>query len=319
MNKNIRGVLILLLMLQMMAKNVSAAAIPIVADAPTSIPAEGSYRPSYYTQLSELRAKMEEEAAKVATFQHTVKQGETLTAIAKKYGTSVQLLMQVNNMQNPNFIYTGQILTLVSDEEAAADYVAPVIHRLQRGETVWQLAKRYQADVEEILAANNIEDPKKLEPGIELTIPGAVMPAVNTSQRGIASRAPKRAVNNVGFIWPCQGYISSGFGPRWGRFHYGLDIAANTGTPIMAIAGGVVTDAGWRPSYGYMVRIDHQNGWVSVYGHCSKLYVKEGQNVQRGQQIAAIGETGNATGPHLHLEIIGNGKHQNPLHYLPSR
>ncbi|NLZ94089.1 MAG: LysM peptidoglycan-binding domain-containing protein, partial [Firmicutes bacterium] len=120
MNKNIRGVLILLLMLQMMAKNVSAAAIPIVADAPTSIPAEGSYRPSYYTQLSELRAKMEEEAAKVATFQHTVKQGETLTAIAKKYGTSVQLLMQVNNMQNPNFIYTGQILTLVSDEEAAA-------------------------------------------------------------------------------------------------------------------------------------------------------------------------------------------------------
>ncbi|NLZ38051.1 MAG: M23 family metallopeptidase, partial [Firmicutes bacterium] len=164
-----------------------------------------------------------------------------------------------------------------------------------------------------------IEDPKKLKPGTELVIPGAVLPVANSSRRVVASRSPKRVTNNTGFIWPCQGYISSGYGPRWGRFHYGLDIAANLGTPIVAIAGGVVTDAGWRPSYGYMVRIDHQNGWASVYGHCSKLYVKAGQKVQRGQQIAAVGQTGNATGPHVHLEIWKDNQHQNPLHYLPAR
>src|SRR5690554_5677274 len=168
MHKNRISAILLLMMLQW-TSNVSAATIPVVADAPTSIPAESSYRPAYYTKLDELRTKVEKEAEQVATFQHTISRGETLTAIAKKYGTSVQLLMQVNNLQNPNFIYTGQVLTLVSDEEVAADYVAPVIHRLQRGETVWELAKHYQADVQEILAANNIEDPKKLEPGLELT------------------------------------------------------------------------------------------------------------------------------------------------------
>ena len=68
-----------------------------------------------------------------------------------------------------------------------------------------------------------------------------------------------------------------------------------------------------------MVRIDHQNGWVSVYGHCSKLYVQAGQQVSRGQQIAAVGQTGNATGPHVHFELMKNGRYQNPLKYLPAR
>lgn len=293
-----------------------AATVPVVADAPTAVPAESAFRPAYFTELDAVREQLKAQAA--ATFQHTIKRGETLSTIAKKYGLSVKLLAQTNNLSNPNFVYEGQVLTLVTNEEVAKNYLAPVIHRLQRGETVWQLAKRYQADVADILTANNITDAKKLEPGMELTIPGAVMPVSQTPHRIIAARSTDRP-SSTGFVWPTKGYISSGYGPRWGKFHYGLDIAANTGTPIVAVTSGRITDAGWRQGYGYMVRIDHQNGWVSVYGHCSKLYVKAGQQVRCGQQIAAVGQTGNATGPHLHLEMISSGKHQNPINYLPAR
>ncbi|MCR3921519.1 MAG: M23 family metallopeptidase [Firmicutes bacterium] len=313
-------IVVLMTLLVLLPQGAYATPTPVVADAPTSIPAESIYRPSYYTQLEELRVQLDEEEAAAATFQHTIARGETLTTIAKRYGTSVKLLMQTNNLQNPNFIYAGQVLTLVTDEKVAKSFVAPVVHSLQRGETIWELAKRYNAEVKEILAANDISDPKTLEPGQKLTIPGAIMPVVQTPTRVVASRTPTRVSNSSGiFVWPTKGYISSGYGPRWGKFHYGLDIAANTGTPIVAVASGTVTDAGWRQGYGYMVRIEHSSGWVSVYGHSSKLYVKAGQYVQGGQQIAAIGQTGNATGPHVHLELIKNGKHQNPLNHLPAR
>jgi murein DD-endopeptidase MepM/ murein hydrolase activator NlpD len=294
----------------------SLAAVPVVADAPTTLPADSSLRPSYHTELTAVRERLA--AKKAATFQHTIKRGETLSTIAKKYGISVKLLAQINNLSNPNFVYEGQVLTLAATGEVAENYVAPVIHRLRRGETIWELARRYQADMAEILAVNNITDARKLEPGREITIPGAVVPAAQTSSRLLAARAPE-PTDRPAFTWPTKGYISSGYGPRWGKFHYGLDIAAATGTPLVAVAAGRVTDAGWRQGYGYRVRIDHQNGWVSVYGHCSKLYVQAGQQVSRGQQIAAVGQTGNATGPHVHFELLKNGRYQNPLKYLPAR
>lgn len=314
--KNNMLVVALTALLLLLPSNGEAATVPVVADAPTDVPSESAFRPAYFTELGEVREQLK--ARETATLQHTIKRGETLSTIAKKYGLSVKSLVQTNNLSNPNFVYEGQVLTLITNEEAAKNYTAPVIHRLQRGETIWELAKRYQTAVDEILAANNISDAKKLEPGLELTIPGAAILAAQTPNRLIASRSPERP-SNTGFVWPTKGYISSGYGPRWGKFHYGLDIAANTGTPLVAIAAGRITDSGWRQGYGYMVRIDHQNGWVSVYGHCSKLYVKAGQQVRRGQQIAAIGQTGNATGPHVHLEMIKNGKHQNPINYLPAR
>ncbi|HZK24887.1 MAG TPA: M23 family metallopeptidase [Oscillospiraceae bacterium] len=313
-NSTLAGVLVSLLIL--LPTNGEAATVPVVADAPIDVPSESAFRPAYFTELGEVREQLK--AQEAAILQHTIKRGETLSTIAKKYGLSVKSLVQTNNLSNPNFVYEGQVLTLITNAEAAKNYTAPVIHRLQRGETIWELAKRYQTDVDDILAANNIDNAKKLEPGLTLTIPGAAMPVSQTPNRLIASRSTAQATN-TGFVWPTKGYISSGYGPRWGKFHYGLDIAANTGTPLVAIAAGRITDSGWRQGYGYMVRIDHQNGWVSVYGHCSKLYVKGGQQVRRGQQIAAIGQTGNATGPHVHLEMLKKGKHHNPINYLPAR
>lgn len=120
------------------------------------------------------------------------------------------------------------------------------------------------------------------------------------------------------FMKPAAGRISSGFGYRFHpilkqkRLHAGIDIAGGSGSPIFAAAEGVVIYAGYRGGYGNAVVIDHGSGISTLYGHCSRLYVRSGQKVGRGQRIAAIGSTGLSTGPHLHFEVRKNGRPVNP-------
>ena len=129
----------------------------------------------------------------------------------------------------------------------------------------------------------------------------------------------KKPVLNLNLIRPISGTLTSRFGAVSSRRvskHTGLDIAASTGTKIKAAAGGTVTFSGYKGSFGYMVVINHGNGVETYYAHCSKLYVKVGQQVNQGHVIAAVGNTGNSTGPHLHLEIRVNGVAYNPQNYL---
>ncbi len=118
---------------------------------------------------------------------------------------------------------------------------------------------------------------------------------------------------------PVTGTISSRYGVS-SRIrksnHTGLDIAATTGTPIKVMADGVITNASYSGSYGNLVKVDHGNGVETWYAHTSKMYVKKGQEVKAGDEIAAVGSTGNSTGPHLHLEIRLNGEHINPQKYV---
>lgn len=107
-----------------------------------------------------------------------------------------------------------------------------------------------------------------------------------------------------GYIWPAQGVLTSGYGPRWGRMHRGIDIAAPVGTPIHSAAAGVVEFSGWNSGgYGYMVDIRHPDGSMTRYAHNSRLLVRAGQEVDQGDQIAEMGSTGRSTGPHVHFEI----------------
>ena len=123
----------------------------------------------------------------------------------------------------------------------------------------------------------------------------------------------------VSLIKPISGTISSRFGSKSsirGGAHTGLDIAASKGTPIKAAASGNVVFAGYKGSYGNLVVIEHSNGVQTYYGHCSALYISAGQSVSQGETIAAVGSTGNSTGPHLHLEIRVNGVAYNPQNYV---
>ena len=110
--------------------------------------------------------------------------------------------------------------------------------------------------------------------------------------------------------------FTSGFGMRWGRMHKGTDFAAPHGTPIYATADGVVTHATWQSGYGLMVKIRHEFGVETRYAHNSKIFVKKGQRVSRGDKIAAMGNTGRSTGTHLHYEIRVDGKAINPMIYI---
>lgn len=123
---------------------------------------------------------------------------------------------------------------------------------------------------------------------------------------------------------PVDGPIGSGFGFRTDPFthrpalHTGLDFPADPGTPILAAAGGVVLSAGLHPQYGQLVELDHGNGLVTRYAHTSRMLVKQGDLVKRGQKIAEVGTTGRSTGPHLHFEVLVDGVQQNPAKFLTS-
>ncbi|QHE72993.1 M23 family metallopeptidase [Rhodococcus sp. WAY2] len=121
-------------------------------------------------------------------------------------------------------------------------------------------------------------------------------------------------------VQPVSGTLSSGYGPRWGAQHGGLDIAAPIGTPIQSAADGEVISAGPASGFGLWVRVRHDDGAVSVYGHINEFIVNVGQRVAAGQQIATVGNRGQSTGPHLHFEVSdASGNRLNPSQWLRDR
>jgi murein DD-endopeptidase MepM/ murein hydrolase activator NlpD len=145
--------------------------------------------------------------------------------------------------------------------------------------------------------------------------------AADKANRSGDRQAPYSAVE-VGKpdVWllpvPTKFEITTLFAMRWGSMHYGVDMAAPTGTKYYAAHAGTVTVADWSGGYGKCIKIDHGNGIETVYGHSSQIRVKVGQHVDAGQLIGLIGTTGDSTGPHLHFEVNVNGVHLDPMKYL---
>ncbi len=145
-----------------------------------------------------------------------------------------------------------------------------------------------------------------------------------TTSSGSSSGAGSSVVSGSGqFTHPCPGgYISSGFGYRTQPIagastnHKGIDFAASTGTPIYAAASGTVVSAGYAGNAGNLLVINHGGGLATYYMHCNAIYVSAGQSVTKGQNVAAVGTTGNSTGPHLHFQVMLNGTPVNPANYL---
>lgn len=133
------------------------------------------------------------------------------------------------------------------------------------------------------------------------------------------SRLPRAGsgVSPSGFIWPVQGPVTSGYGPRWGRMHTGIDVAAPSGTPLRAAKAGEVIYAGWLGGYGNTVLLDHGEGVATLYGHQSRIAATEGQVLNQGDVLGFVGTTGHSTGNHLHFEIRVDTKPRNPRPYLP--
>ena len=158
----------------------------------------------------------------------------------------------------------------------------------------------------------------------------SVTPAANSSVHAeevvkAAAYAQERAdrearLNRPLFVMYTKGVFTSGFGYRWGVLHAGIDVANAIGTPIYAVADGVVVDAGPTAGYGAWVKIRHADGTVTLYGHVNTWLVSKGDRVMAGDQIATMGNRGNSTGPHCHFEVLLNGTNRiDPLPWLAQR
>ena len=191
-----------------------------------------------------------------------------------------------------------------------------VYHKVEAGQTLWRIASTYKVDLETLQWVNDVEDVTDLRVGRVLFIPGVdkVM-AVAPYRPG--DETPSR--NRISIIWPMRGRTSSHYGPRGDRKHQGIDLAAPTGTPVKASANGKVAYSGdGMKGYGKVVVIKHASELSTVYAHNSKLLVRMGERVKQGQMIARVGQTGWATGPHLHFEVRRRGVAENPMDFLPT-
>lgn len=204
-------------------------------------------------------------------------------------------------------------------------------HVVQPGENLYRIGKRYGVEPKTLARANRIGDVTNLQVGQRIWIPGktaavsaqrsspppAAAQGSSTDSRLAARQAAKRA-GDLSFAWPVNGgSLTSRFGKRRGRPHEGVDLAANRGTLIRAAESGKVIHSGWLGDYGKVVIVKHAGHYRTVYAHARKLYVRKGEFVERGQRIAEVGTSGNASGPHLHFEIRRREAPQDPMLYLP--
>jgi len=256
------------------------------------------------------------------TISYKVKPGDTVSTIASKFGVSVNTILWENDLSSRGVIHPGDALQILP--------VSGVSHSVKSGENVSYIASKYDVSTNDILKVNNITNVNTLKIGQKLIIPGASKTsttriASTSSSSGVSSGSsgidvikdlikPKPATtSSTTMQWPTIGHrITQYYSWR----HAGLDIANKTGTPLYASEGGTVEYSGWSTGYGYNVLVNHGAGKKTRYAHASKLYVKKGDTVEKGESLAAMGSTGWSTGPHIHFEVIINGVKLNPLNYI---
>ncbi|MGB3096212.1 MAG: LysM peptidoglycan-binding domain-containing M23 family metallopeptidase [Candidatus Deferrimicrobiaceae bacterium] len=189
-----------------------------------------------------------------------------------------------------------------------------VYHRIERGQTAYRIAKTYGIEPQELLEANEIADPKTLQPGQMLWIPGATGTKTVPPVRVEVQRS---RISGKKFIMPLRGTISSRFGMRNGRMHEGIDILAPGGTVVRSAGYGVVLYAGdGMQGYGNAIIVDHGDGVTTLYGHLKRFRVRSGDAVGAGSVIGTVGDTGNATTTHLHFELRVGKEEVDPEKYL---
>lgn len=217
-----------------------------------------------------------------------------------------------------------------ADERAGKGFY----HALARGETLWQLSQRYGVSVDAIVRANQIEDPRNLAAGTRIFVPGAeplpgdeappladAVPLVRgcalTDDQKQERQAQARREADVVFEWPVRGAVTTCFAPENGRPHDGIDIAVPEGTPVHAAEAGKVVYSAPLGAYGNLIVVRHAGTYTSLYAHNEKNLTEPGAFVEKGDVIAESGDSGNATGPHVHFEIRRARKPDNPILYLP--
>ncbi len=255
---------------------------------------------------------------------YTVASGDTLAGIASKFGVSMMSVWWANDLKTKD-VKAGRTLRIPP--------VTGLIVTVASTDTLDGLAAKYDVNTTDILATNGLDDPN-IVVGQVLVIPGAKGKAIpkptsrppSTTHQASGSGSgtnirPPSSYTGGKFLWPVVGggnYVSQYY--HYG--HYAIDIAADYGSTVRAAADGIVTYSGWKSNGGgYQVWIAHGSGLYTTYNHMSAITVALGEHVSRGEQVGRIGQSGNATGPHLHFEVWrgpvwDGGRRVNPLGYF---
>lgn len=251
---------------------------------------------------------------------YIVEAGDTVSTIAEKFEISVNSVLWENNLSAYSVIRPGDQLAILPS--------SGVSHKVASGDTIKSLAVKYNVAEDDIRRANDLET-DRLAIGQKLFIPGGrkngyapYQPKTYSglsllrdlvSPGGKTKLPPNKKVSGNKMAWPTVGYrITQYFSWR----HFAIDVANKIGTPIYAADSGKVEVSGWGRGYGNQVLLDHGGGKKTRYAHMSKILVRVGQRVDKGQVIGLMGSTGWSTGSHVHFEVIINGGKYNPLNYV---
>ena len=285
---------------------------------------------SYIKNLGYIAELLNETRQSEVTYK--VKSGDVWSLIAERNGMTNKELLALNPGYDINNIHIGDVLTitnavpyLTAVNVERQHYVKDVPYKIRYKDSssmyqgdykVLSKGKYGKADVTaNVTYINGEEVSRQVVASVTLR-----EPVTEVQKRGTKERPTWMPTGS--FRWPCSGSVTSGFGyrntgiPGASTYHKGLDIANSYGTAICAADGGTVSHAGWMGGYGYLVIIDHGNGYETYYGHNSSLLVSAGQHVYKGQQIACMGSTGVSSAPHCHFGVMINGTFVNPYNYL---
>ncbi|WP_040506543.1 M23 family metallopeptidase [Leptospira wolbachii] len=239
---------------------------------------------------ADLDALAENKNKKLKVTQYKVKKNETLSDIARRFKVSAESIAGSSGINPEVSILPGQILNIPNKQG--------LVYKLKKGDTLAKVADYYKVKIDDIYSENQLEDYDLFKSGQKVFLPGAVIP-----DTGPVWRIP--VVSKV---------ITSGWGTRsypQYKFHMALDLRANYES-VYAARKGKVTYSGWMGGYGNAIILTHDDSYQTLYAHNSKLFVKEGDYVSAGKVISRSGCTGYCFGPHLHFEVIKDGKNVNP-------
>jgi len=233
---------------------------------------------------------------------YKMKPGETLLEVAKKHGIRLDTLISMNEITDVRKVPAGAEL-LIPNKDG-------ILYKVNRGDSLSKIGSLYNTNVRYLVDANDLGS-SVIHPGMKLFIPGARLPEMEL----------KRILGDL-FLFPTTGRITSTFGirpdPFTGvrRFHNGIDIAHDPGTPVHAAMAGRVAKIGVHPSYGRYIIVTHGGGFQTFYAHLQSIGTTEGKSVSQGEVIGEMGSTGYSTGPHLHFSVFKNGNPVDPLQFF---
>ena len=217
-------------------------------------------------------------------------------------------------------------LSYASKPPVSSPLTAPVTkpegiyHKVEKSETLWRICKTYKVNMQEVAELNNIKNTSLIRVGDKIFIPGAKQQLhVNVTPPDTGEAAPQIILSRGMFIWPLKGKIITPFGINKGFKNDGIDIAASTGSKVVAAYSGKVVFASDLKGYGNTIIIQHNDKYATVYANNKSILVKRGSVVKTGQLIARAGNSSGITTtiPHLHFQIREENQPRNPLFYLP--